>query len=330
MQNITERYADMPQLVKDYLYYVEIIKGRSARTCNAYYVDLKSFFRFLKIYKQGEQKPFSEIDISDVTNELITSVSLSDAYEFLRYVSDYRSNEAKTRARKVSSVKGLYKYLTLKAGIIKTDPLATLELPKQKVTLPKYLNLEQCLELLKSVDPSDRFAERNLCMITLFLNCGMRLSELTAINLSHITENRLLLFGKGGKQRIVYLNSSCLSAIERFMRVRTQNIPHVRDDKAMFLSVRGTRITGRAVEYIIDSYFKRSGLEGYGFTVHKLRHTCATLMYQNGKVDIRVLQDLLGHANLGTTEIYTHTSSKQLEDASLLSPLANFGTKQNS
>lgn len=316
--------TDCPAPLRDFLFYMETIKGRSVRTVEAYYIDLRTFLRFLLWERKiaPANIAFEEISIQGVDIPLLASVSLSEVYEFLNYALSERSNNAKTRARKVSALRSFYKYLTVKAHLIEENPIQELEIPAQKKSLPKHLTMEESLELLVHVDGDAK--ERDFCIITLFLNCGLRLSELVGINLEDLKldEKTLKVTGKGNKERILYLNDACLDALRLYMkeRVSPQN---VKEKNALFLSRRGTRLTTRRVEQIVSDSLRMAGLDGQGYSVHKLRHTAATLMYQHGNVDIRVLQQMLGHVNLGTTEIYTHTSSKQLEEAAERSPLAH-------
>ena len=299
---------DCPQVLRDFLFYMETIKGRSPATVNSYYIDLRNFFRFIKELRGMIPKEidFKDIVIEDITIDLIRTITLSDVYEYLNYTLSERSNSAKTRARKVSCLRSFFNYLTSKAHLLEENPVKDLETPKLKKSLPKYLSLEQSLELLNHVE--GEYQERDYCILTLFLNCGMRLSELVGINLSDIQDNTLRLTGKGNKERIVYLNEACLTAIESYLSVRTQNVSHIKDKNALFLSRLGNM----------------------GYSTHKLRHTAATLMYQHGNVDIRVLKEILGHVNLGTTEIYTHVTSSQLEKASDASPLSGIKKKTKS
>lgn len=324
----TVMYHDVPQLVREFLIYMETIKGRSKNTVNGYYVDLRTFFRFLKLHRNlvPADIPFTEITVDDLTIDFIRTITLSDVYEFLLYISSGRSNQAKTRARKVSCLRVFFKYLTNNLGLLKENPVENLESPGIKKTLPKYLTLENCYELLNHIDGPYR--ERDYCIITLFLNCGMRLSELVGINFSDIKENVLLLRGKGNKERIVYLNDACLSSLEDYIKVRNEQFGHIQspDKNALFLSRNGKRISRRRVEELVSDALNKAGLSGY--SVHKLRHTAATLMYQHGNVDVRVLQEILGHTNLGTTQIYTHISNDQMENASQSNPLANVKMKQ--
>ncbi|RPF48553.1 site-specific recombinase XerD [Hydrogenoanaerobacterium saccharovorans] len=312
---------DCPQYLKDFLFYMETIKGRSSRTVEAYYIDLRTFLRFIKKHKGlvDKKTTATNIKIADITLEHIKEITLSDIYEYLNYALSNRDNNAKTRSRKVSSLRSFYKYLTTKANVFEENPVLNLEVPSIKRSLPKYLSLEESLDLLTHIDGKDQ--TRDYCIITLFLNCGMRLSELVGINLTDIKDdNTLKVTGKGNKERILYLNQACLDAIAAYKKVRP--IVQTADKNALFISKQGRRISNRRVEQIVDQCLKTAGLSGKGYSTHKLRHTAATLMYQHGGVDIRLLQDMLGHANLGTTEIYTHVSNKQLEEAVKRNPLS--------
>lgn len=319
-----------PQLLREFLFYMETIRGRSPKTVEAYYTDLHTFFCFMKIYRGllAQDTPVKEIDISDISLDFIRSITLSDVYEYLNYAMSERENNAKTRARKVSSLRSFFKYLTTKANVLDENPIQELEIPSLKKSLPKYLTLEQSLELLSHVDSSA--PKRDYCMVTLFLNCGIRLSELVGLNLTsvHFDAKTMTVLGKGNKERLLYLNDACIRALKEYLEERMQ-IKDVKDKKALFLSSRGTRITARRVQQIIQRSLEQAGLGGLGFSTHKLRHTAATLLYQQGGVDIRVLQQMLGHVNLGTTEIYTHTSSQQLKDAAESSPLKNVRPRRN-
>ena len=315
---------DCPEFLQDFLFYMETIKGRSPRTVDGYYIDLRSFIRFLMIDNSLVSKDveYKDIKIRDASFDLVKNATRKDAMRFLYEFQRNHDNEAKARSRKVSAIKSFYKYLTVSSGKIIENPMIDLETPKLKKTLPKYLTLEQSLELLTHVETN--FTERDFCIVTLFLNCGMRLSELCGINLNDIRDNQLKLLGKGNKERIVYLNNSCLEAIENYLHVLNSGEKIKRVDKdALFLNRYGKRIAPRSVERIVEHCLKEAGLDGMGISPHKLRHTAATLLYQDAGVDIRVLKELLGHESLSTTEIYTHVSNRQIEDASNRSPLKN-------
>ncbi len=322
-------YNDCPSFVKDFLAYMETIKGRSPTTVKAYYTDLKTFFRFILKHKHlcDEKMEFEQISIEQVTIEIVQTITLSDIYEFLLYTSSNRANQSNTRARKVSCLRVFFRYLTNNRALLKENPVENLESPSIKKTLPKYLSLEDCFELLNHIDGS--YQERDYCIIVLFLNCGMRLSELVGINLNDIHKDTLLIRGKGNKERIVYLNDACLSSIERYLTVRNHQIAKIKPQakEALFISKTGSRLSKRRIEELLEEYLKKAGLSGRGYSVHKLRHTAATIMYQHGGVDIRVLQEILGHTNLGTTQIYTHVSNEQMKQAMQHTPLSRIKQK---
>lgn len=317
-----EYLLQCPPILKEYLGYAETIWGRSANTINEYFIDIRTFFRFMKQLRGlvPPTLPENEILINDIDIEFLRTVTLTDAYEYMNYLRNERGNSNKTRARKTSSLRMFFKYLTDYSHKLEQNPVQNLDTPKLKKTLPRYLSLEQSVELLSAA--SGDFAERDYCMITLFLNCGLRRAELVGINLSDIShsEHTLRVRGKGNKERVLYLNDACMQAIEQYLKVRPVNDVH--DKNALFLSRLKKRISLQGVHYVIKGYLKQ--IDGaQDMTVHKLRHTAATLMYQNGGVDLRVLQNILGHENLGTTEIYTHLSNQQLEDAAKSNPLAH-------
>lgn len=326
------KFDDCPQYLQEYLNYISTIKMRSELTVKNYYTDIKLFLRFLK-KENGlcENEEFEEIRIYDVPAELVKKTTLSDLLAFLAYVSSERDNHGKARARKAVSLRQFFKYLTVTKMWFEVSPAQNLELPSPKKALPKHLTIEQATELLKSCSDFKGWEDyRDFCMITFFLNCGMRLSELVGINcrdymsttMNEQTVTYIKILGKGNKERIVYLNSACISAYRNYMQVRPES-----KDKALFISRRGTRISNRRVEQIIEERLKLSGLSGMGFSVHKLRHTAATLMYQNG-VDVRVLKEVLGHENLDTTQIYTHVVNEQIRNAIDMNPLADVKIKK--
>lgn len=323
-----EYNKDCPEYLEQFLTYLKVVKDRSDRTEEAYYIDLRMFLRYLKI-KNGLCPPNSElsdIPIADTPFSLVEKFTLNDAYQYLYFLSNERNNSTAARARKCSALKRFYSYLSLKAGRLKENPVEHLELPRVKNKNPRFLTLEQSLQMLQNVQSNH--PERDYCIICLFLNCGMRLSELVGINMSDISEeNRTLrLFGKGRKERIVYLNDSCMNALKSYYPVRKTAL---QDEQALFVSQRGTRICRRRVQQIVDEMLDLAGLSNLGITTHKLRHTAATLMYQHGGVDTLVLRDLLGHKSIATTEIYTHLSSDSLKKAAESTPLADFGVKKD-
>lgn len=318
-----------PPVIRDFLTYNETIKGKSSRSVEGYFLDLQTFFRYILLVRGLAPKDaeFEEISISSVDINLIKTVTVTDLYAFMVYCKDERQNGAASRARKTSTLRIFFKYLSVQTHQLDSNPAELLESPKVKQALPKHLTLEDSLELLNSVEGPNK--ERDYCILTLFLNCGLRLAELCALNLSSISsDNTLTVVGKGNKERIVYLNSACIEAINRYLTVRPKDgIPAIHKN-ALFISRNKQRISNKTVQHIVKTYLDKSGLGNMGYSTHKLRHTAATLMYQHGDVDIRVLKDILGHANLGTTQIYTHVSDKQIKQAVDSNPLANVKGKK--
>lgn len=317
-----EYIDDCPDYLKSFLTNLVLIRDRADRTEEAYFIDIRTFLRYLKISNGLVSKDavYEEIKIIDTPIELIKKFTLSDAYEYLGFLKNIRNNSTATRARKTSSLKQFFNYLHKKAHLIDKDPLVDLELPKVKNKLPKYLSLDESLELLKNVN--SKYQERDYCILVLFLNCGMRLSELVGIDFKDYSrENRTLrLLGKGRKERIIYLNDACVNALDDYLKVR----PNVESEpNAIFLSRNNKRIDKRRVQQIVEENLEKAGLGNLGVSTHKLRHTAATLMYQHGNVDTLVLKNILGHKSIATTEIYTHLSNRDLQQASEASPLSN-------
>ena len=318
-----EYWDDCPDYVEDFLTNMKVIKDRADRTEEAYYIDIRTFLRYLKVKHRAVSKDteWSGISISDVPIEWLKSFSLNDAYVYLKFLRDERKNETATRARKTSALKQLYIYLHKKAKLIDENPMQDLELPRVKNKLPVFMSLQDSLKLLENIDSKHR--ERDYCIILLFLNCGMRLSELVGLNLSDYSrENKSLrVLGKGNKQRMVYLNESCIEALNTYIDTARPKETAI-DKNAIFLSANKTRIAKRRVQQIVEENLERAGLSNMGITTHKLRHTAATLMYQHGNVDTLVLRDILGHKSIATTEIYTHLSDENLRKAIDANPLA--------
>ncbi len=321
-----EYMAQCPPILKEYLGYMETIKGRSENTVNGYFVDLRTFFRFLLMERGITQDDMqSPVDIRLMTLDILQTVTLSDLFEFMNYAKSERSNTNVTRARKVSSLRQFFHYLTDITHQLTDNPAKNLALPKLPSRMPQYLTFDQALELLSLAGNSGKYAERDYCILTLLLNCGLRRAELAGLNLSDVrSDNSLRVIGKGNKERIVYLNDACQKALAAYLPKRP--IEGTKDKKALFYGHAKDRISLQGVHYIVKGYLKQiQGAEDY--SAHKLRHTAATLMYQQGGVDVLVLKEILGHKNLGTTEIYTHTSTEQLKKAASASPLANIENK---
>ena len=314
---------DIPYYLSDFLVHVRTIEDRTQRTEEAYFIDLRTFLRYLLVIHKDvdlSETDFEHINIKDVPIEYVENFSLSDAYRYLQWLTDERENEAVTRARKITSLKQFYDYLCNKAMLISSNPIEKIEAPKPHKSLPKYLTLGQAQQLLSSVET--KHTERDYCIITLFLNCGMRLSELVGLDTGDINiENRTIrLFGKGRKERVVSLNNACITALNAYLPYRDPT--GTANCKALFLSNRKGRISKRRVQEIVEECLKKAGLSNLGISTHKLRHTAATLMYQNG-VDTLVLKEVLGHESTATTEIYTHLNNENVRNAIDSNPLAN-------
>lgn len=321
--------TEAPSMIRDFLTYHETIQGHSKKTVDEYFLDLRNFFRYVKLEKNHVPRttPLDEISIDDVDIELIRSVRLSDIYAYMSFLSRDRLKNAKspnagygleasTRARKVATIRSFYKYLTNKAKLLDENPMQDLDTPRQKQSLPRYLTLEESIQLLEHVDGEN--AERDFCILTLFLNCGLRISELCALNLSDVRGDQLRVLGKGNKERVIYLNVACLNAIEDWLEVRSRS--GAADPNALFITRKHTRVTKDGVHYMIKKRLLAAGLDSSKYSAHKLRHTAATLMLQNG-VDVRTLQEVLGHEHLNTTQIYTHVNSDALRSAADANPL---------
>ena len=302
-----EMLSECPDFLRDFLTYNETIRGKSSRSVEGYYIDLRTFFRYMLLVrgKAPADTEFNEINISSADIELVRSVTISDLYAFMVYCKEELKNNTATRARKTSTLRIFFKYMSVQTHRLETNPAELLESPKVKQSLPKHLTLENSLDLLNAVDGANE--RRDYCIITLFLNCGLRLSELCGLNLSDISSDGIItVTGKGNKERSVYLNDSCKTAIKRYLEVRPNEGIPATERKALFISRNHRRLSPKTVHHIVKTTLEKAGLGGQGFSTHKLRHTAATLMYQHGNVDIRVLKDILGHSNLGTTQIYTH------------------------
>lgn len=332
MIKLKPEYAkDCPQYLKDYLTYVRVVRNHTERTEEAYYTDLRVFLRYLKIIHGDvpNDTPFDKIEISDVPFSYIESFTLMGAYEYMNYLMDERKNSNASRSRKTSSLRRFFEYLTTKAMMLTKNPLENLEHPKPQQKLPKFLELEQSVELLNSID-SENY-ERDFCIITLLLNCGMRLSELAGLDISDYSDNArtLRVFGKGQKERIVYLNDACIKSLEAYLAVRPKTSP---DNNSLFVSSHSShsRLSRRRIQKIVEDQLARAGLGNLGISTHKLRHTAATLMYEYGGVDPLVLKDVLGHKSVATTEIYTHLSDVDRRKAAENSPLANIQINRTS
>ena len=313
--------TEAPPLLRDFLVYHETIQGHSRRTVDEYYLDLRNFFRFLKRDKKlvPDNVPMDQIPIDDVGIDLIRTVTLTDIYAYMNYLSrDRRLNNA-SRARKVATIRSFYKYLTNKAKLLDVNLVQDLDAPRLKKALPKYLDLDESLELLDHVEGKN--AIRDYCILTLFLNCGLRISELVGLNKTDVRGDQLRVLGKGNKERVLFLNDACQRALADWMIER--DTMTLVDQNALFVTLQNRRrITRAAVHKLVKKHLADAGLDSTQYSAHKLRHTAATLMLQNG-VDVRTLQEVLGHDHLNTTQIYTHVDSDELRVAAKANPLAS-------
>lgn len=310
-----------PDFLNEYLIHLKLVKLLSERTIEEYYFDIRLFLKYYCMTRSDTTNEIDLVDISRFPLADLKKITVSDIYSFIFYTSDERNNSDKARYRKISSLRSFFKYLEKVAHLVDRDPCKDLDVPVPKAALPKFLSLNESLRLLEASDSSD--SERDYCIITIFLNCGIRLSELVGINISDIDfyENRMKVLGKGNKERMVYLNSACIDALNKYLEVR-KNIKKAAAEPALFISNQNKRISKRRVQQIVENTLESAGLDGKGITTHKLRHTAATLMYQYGDADVLTLKELLGHASVSTTEIYTHLSNESVRNAVESNPLS--------
>lgn len=319
--------SNNPDFLNAFLQYIATILNKSENTVKEYNYDLNHFLKFIMHhYHLSNEENIKDINIKNMSINTIKKIQLDDIHAFLFYLTNNYNSKPATRARKVASIRVFFKYLTNKEKVLSADPTIGLETPKQEKRLPKYLSLENSQKLLEvTKNEVGEYKERDFAIITLFLNCGMRLSELVGINIKDIdfSENKLNVIGKGNKERTIYLNKACIKAIKEYLLVRPHDGVKFDSRDALFLSKRKERISNRMVQEIVKRELAKSNLDINKYSVHKLRHTAATLMYQYGDVDIRALQVLLGHQSISTTQIYTHVENSQVRNAVEKNPLAN-------
>ena len=327
-----QKYTDCPQILREFLTYHETIKGQSPKTVSEYYLDLRMFLRFLKLMRNEMpiQTRLADIPIRDVDLQFVREVTTSEIFDFLSYLANDRianpdspapdqGISASARARKLSAIKSFYKYLTVRTKQLQENPVADLEYPKLRKSLPKYLTMEQSAALLRSVSGQNQV--RDYAILMLFLNCGIRRSELVGLNITDVYEDRIRVVGKGNKERFVYFGTPCRKAIDAYMVERKEKF--LTDNRAMFGSRNGNRISVTAVHRLVEKALKQAGLDSTQFSAHKLRHTAATMMLSGG-VDVKTVQEVLGHENLNTTQIYTHIENTELKIAAQANPLSKF------
>ena len=329
--------TESPEIIREFLFYHETIKGHSKITIDEYFYDLRMYFRFLKIHKNAVPRDtdFEDISIMDIDKDFVESVTISDVYEYLSFLARDRPTQQNSkntdyglkpasRSRKTAVIRSFYKFLTVKSekNKLTKNPVADLDSPKLRKSLPRYLSLDESTNLLNSVDGKNR--ERDFCILTIFLNCGLRISELANLNVADVREDSLRVLGKGSKERIVYINDACSNAINDYFLIRKSVA--VDKERALFLSSRHKRISTSTIHHLVKKHLLAAGLDSTKYSSHKLRHTAATLMLKSG-VDVRTLQELLGHEHLNTTQIYTHVESSSLRDAAMRSPLSGYKKK---
>ena len=322
--------TDAPAILREFLSYHETVKAHSRRTVDEYFLDLRNFFRYLKTLRDPSLAgtPLDEIDIMDVDLDFVADVTLTDIYSYMTYLSRDRAQHhnsansdyglsASSRARKIATIRSFYNYLTNKKHLLRENPVKDIDSPKLKKTLPKYLTLDQSTGLLDAVDGKNQ--ERDYCILTFFLNCGLRISELVGLNLNDVSEDTLRVLGKGNKVRILYLNDACQEALQNYLAVRRPITG--RDANALFLSSRNERVSRSTVHAMVKKRLSAAGIDSTEYSSHKLRHTAATLMLSGG-VDVKTVQEVLGHENLNTTQIYTHIENTELKIAAEANPLS--------
>ena len=324
-----ERLQDCPQVLREFLSYHETIKGQSKKTVSEYYLDLRMFLRFVRLMREElpYNTPLEDIPIKDIDLEFVRSITSTEVFDFLSYLANDRETDASpehgigsaARARKLSAIKSFYQYLTSSTKQITENPVKDIEFPRIRKSLPKYLTLEESKALLAAVKGPNQ--TRDFAILMIFLNCGIRRSELVGLNLTDVYEDRLRVVGKGNKERIVYMGTSCRKAIDRYLVERNKIV--LSDNRALFGSRDKNRISVTAVHRLVKKHLLEAGIDPTQFSAHKLRHTAATLMLSNG-VDLKTLQEVLGHENLNTTQIYTHIESTELKIAAEANPLSKF------
>lgn len=323
-----QTYQDCPQVLREFLSYHETIKGQSKRTVSEYYLDIRMFLRFVKLMRNElpVNTPLEDVPIKDVDLDFVRSISSTEVFDFLSFLANDRVPEGShddpgigsaARARKLSAIKSFYNYLSVSTKQIKENPVKDIEFPKIRRSLPKYLTLEESTALLKAVSGPNQ--KRDFAILMLFLNCGIRRSELVGLNLTDVYDDRIRVVGKGNKERIVYMGASCRKAIDEYLVERNKIV--LSDNRALFGSRDKNRISVTAVHRLVKKHLLEAGLDSTQFSAHKLRHTAATLMLSNG-VDLKTLQEVLGHENLNTTQIYTHVESTELKIAAEANPLS--------
>lgn len=321
---ILDQITDAPDILLDFLEYHSTVRGHSDKTVMGYYLDLKILFRFLKRRRRLVESgtPFNEIDITDIDIDFIKSIKIEELYRYQSFSPEALNSSVglspASRCRRTSSVKSFFNYLTNKRHLLEKNVCQELDMPKRQTSLPKYLEESECERLLAACD--GKYALRDYCMLMLFMSCGLRVSELVSLNTTDIYEDHLRVLGKGNKERVIYFADGCREAIDDYLSVRDGEELPKGEENALFISRDQRRISVRGVQKMLDKKLKLAGLDSSRYSPHKLRHTAATLMLKNG-VDTRALQEVLGHSNLNTTQIYTHLDNAALHEAAMANPI---------
>ena len=317
-------FDDCPVILDDYLNYLLTIKGRSNLTVKEYYYDLKRFLKFIimrkKLFGYNLNSDINEVSILSINKRYILDIDITDLHAYISYCDSYYNDSTKTKARKISAIKSWFKYLHNTVELIDKNPSEKLELPKLQKRNPVYLTLSESEKVINAIklEENEFNRARDLCIILIFLTCGLRISELTGINIESIKDDKLNVIGKGNKERTVFLNENCLYAIKSYLKLR----PITPDTTALFISSHKKRISNRSIQIRLKKYIQLAGLDPNIYTPHKLRHTAATLMYKYGDVDIRTIQSILGHTSVATTQIYTHLDDDDIKKGISKNPIS--------
>ena len=319
-----DQICDVPDIVMEFLEYHSTVRGHSDRTVAGYYLDLKILFRYLKRRRHlvPKETPFQEIDITDIDLNFIKSIRIEELYRYQSFSPEFENGShalsAASRCRRTSTVKSFFNYLTVKRHLLDRNVCQELDMPKRQASLPRYLEESECERLLSACEGP--FAERDYAILMLFLSCGLRVSELVSLNITDVYEDHVRVLGKGNKERVVFFAEGCQEAIEDYLMVRNAENVKETDKNALFISRKNCRLSVRGVQNMLEAKLLAAGLDASRYSPHKLRHTAATLMLKNG-VDTRALQEVLGHSNLNTTQIYTHLDNAALHEAAMANPI---------
>jgi site-specific recombinase XerD len=316
-----DEICDVPDIVMEFLEYHSTVRGHSDRTVMAYYLDLKILLRFLKRRRRlvDPATPFDEIDVTDVDLDFIKAIRIEELYRYQSFSPESsQSLSAASRCRRTSTVKSFFNYLTTKRHLLDKNICQELDMPKRQASLPRYLEEAECERLLNACDGP--YGLRDYAILMLFLSCGLRVSELVSLNLTDVYEDHVRVLGKGNKERVVYFGEGCREALDDYLMVRNVDKVKENDKNALFISQKNCRFGVRGVQQMVEKKLLEAGLDTTRYSPHKLRHTAATLMLKNG-VDTRALQEVLGHSNLNTTQIYTHLDNAALHEAAMANPI---------